>query len=236
MEQLLSRWQKENYTEPLLYFVLCISLIVAIKNSNKHQILKYFPLYIGSLLIVCLANELNNLTYNSDLQTKYFSGLANYLDYSFTFLEMIVFSHFFYKTTNSNFQRRLIIFLNTCFFFYFAYMPFTDAKFYHSISDITQSKVYTIEGGILLLICLFHFIEIFKALPTSNLKNKPILWVSTGLLFFLICTLPYSILENYISKNYLGAGTSLYSLFYIFYIVLFIMIIKAYLCKTVQNN
>lgn len=231
MEKLISRWQTENYTEPILYFVLSISLIVALKNSKKHEILKYFPLYISSLLIVCLTNELNNLTYDSNRQIKYFSGVANYLDYSFTFLEMIVFSHFFYRTTKSNIERRIIIFLNTCFLVYFAYMPFTDAKFYHSISEITQSKVYTIEGAILLLICLFHFIEIFKELPTINLKNEPIFWVSTGLLFFLICTLPYSVLENYIDKHYGGVGSSLYSLFYIFYIVLFLMIIRAYLCK-----
>ena len=201
------------------------------KKRKKFHQLKYIPLYVLSLLLVLFFNSMYSTTYINRYQAKLFAGLADFLDYSFTLLELIIFSHFYYNLIINPTIKKLILLLNLIFIPFFVYMLIKDEKFYKTISEITQNLVYTTEGIILLLICLSYFIELFKRPPHLNLKNDPVFWVSTGLLFFLSCTLPFSILETQIRKNHSDLIYWMYPIFYIFYILLFLMIIRAYLCK-----
>ena len=111
-------------------------------------------------------------------------------------------------------------------------MAVLDNHFPNGTSEITQSKVYTVEAVLLLLICLIYFFQVFRELPYIDIKNESIFWISAGLLFFVTCTLPHSILENYIFKNHSSFSFSLNAIFYIFYTLLFLMIIRAYCCHS----
>lgn len=118
----------------------------------------------------------------------------------------------------------------------FLYMALVDKEFYQNISENTQSKVYTVEAVILLLLCSFYYFELFRKKPSVNLKNEPAFWISTGLLFFMACTLPFSFLDNYIAYYYPHLHRVLYPIFDVFYILLFAMLIKACLCRPVKTN
>ena len=226
MQRLINTWEKFYYTEPLLLAVLCLALVISIQKRKKYKILKSLPVYIIALLIVFI------FTYLIDANLSYqIVKLGEYIDYGFTIVEIVIFSLFFYKSIDNLVVKQLIIIFNIAFIIFSFYMFFAEQGFYQTISQITQSTVYTIEGAILLMICVFYFIELFKKPIILNLKNEPAFWISTGVLFFFACTLPYSILENYISRNYSELYYRLYSIFYIFYILLFLMIIRAYLCK-----
>ena len=181
--------------------------------------------------MVFISAATRSLTPKAKYHYSFFYGLADYIDYSFTLIEMVTFSIFFYQLITKIIVKKLIIISNIFFSLFFIYMLTIDPGFYASISETTQSRVYTAEGVILLMICLFYFIDFFKKPPNLNLNNEPVFWVSTGLLFFLTCTLPYSLLENYIRKKFPDLILTSYSIFYIFYILLFLMIIRAYLCK-----
>jgi len=194
------------------------------KNRKKYKILKHIPLYIASLIMVYIGNTLTNFALN-------FMGIASYLDYFFTLIEILIFSDFYLQLIKNPLSKKLVVILNVFFGIFFIYMMFNDKRFSFGISDSTQSKVYTIEGAILLIVCLFYFLELFKKPHNLNLKNEPVFWISTGLLLFFTCTLPFSVLENYMSQNYPEFNIPLYSIFYVFYILLFLMIIRAYLCK-----
>ena len=122
--------------------------------------------------------------------------------------------------------------LHVSFIFFFILMAITDKDFYVHITEATQATVYTVESLILLSLCSYYFIELFKRTPVISLKNEPVFWVSIGLFFFMSCTLPYSLLENTIRKNYPDSFlATMYSIFHVFYALLFLMIIRAYLCK-----
>ncbi len=231
MESLLEIWEKSFYTEPLLLLVLCSALIISIQKRKKHKMLNQIPIYIVSLLIVFISGAAYNVSLDAKYHSTFFLGLCDYIDYSFTFVEMVIFSLFYYQMIQSLIVKRLIIFSNVIFVPFFLYMLSKDQKFYHAISENTQSKVYTVEGMILLMVCLFYFIEMFKKPSYLNLKNEPAFWISTGVLYFFACTLPYSILEIHIRKNFPDFILSSYGIFYIFYTLLFLMIIRAYLCK-----
>ena len=198
---------------------------------KRHKNLKYIPLYIGTLLLVFASANAYILLLNNKYYAPFFLGLTNYIDYTFTYIELIIFSNFFYRLTLLPNVKKLIIILTIAFTFFFIFMLITDNYFWASVSSRTQTRVYTVEAIILLLFCLLYFIELFKKFPSENLKKESSFWVSTGLLFFLTCTLPFSFLENYVRRNLTSSWFAFYSIFYIFYILLFLMIIRAYLCK-----
>src|SRR5436190_24361323 len=107
MERLIARWQHTNYMEPLLCFILCTTFIVALANQKKHRTLRHIPLYITAFLLAILATLLPYFILN-----KYYKELllciSNYLDYFFTLVEILIFSHFFYQIINNHLVKRLI--------------------------------------------------------------------------------------------------------------------------------
>lgn len=231
MQDLLTRWEKEFYTEPFLAIILFVSLWIALKNRRKYRILRYIPVYIISFLLAIISIISAYIARSAGYSSEFFFSISDYLDYLFTLVELIIFSHFYYQIINNSFLKKILIFLNLSFIAFFLQMAFSDQNFYRRISNETQAKVYTVEGAILLLICFFYFIELFTKTRTVELKKEPTFWVSTGLLFFLTCTLPYSILETHFPEENFDFISRFYSIFYIFYIVVFLTIIRAYTCK-----
>ena len=231
MQSILELWEGSYYTEPLLILVLCIALIISIRKRRKFKILNHFPIYIFSLLMVFITASAFQISFAEKFHPSFFWGISEYTDYVFTIFEIVIFSLFYYQLIDSLIVKRIILISNLLFVFFSIYMFLTSRAFYQLAFQITKSTVYTVEAIILLVICLFYFIELFKKPPNLNLKNEPVFWISTGALFFFACTLPYSLLENFISRNNEGIYDPFYSIFYIFYILLFLMIIRAYLCK-----
>ena len=148
--------------------------------QKKFRILKYFPVYAVSFLIVMI---INHLCTNNHIPNRLFP-LSTYLDYFFTLVELVIFSHFYYQLVKSNILKTFIILSNLLFVLFFILMGVSDKNFFEKgISESTQSIVYTLEAIILLILCLCYFYELFRKLAIVNLKNDPAFWVSTGLLF-----------------------------------------------------
>jgi hypothetical protein len=229
MEEIINEIKRQYFSYPILIFVLIVSIFISLTRRKKFKILKYFPIYLFWLLAVLILNSVclypNSLCF-------YLLPFVQYTDYFFTLVELIVFSNFFYRLIKNYSLKKGIVVINIIFAIYFIYKGVFDVNFYLGISEATQAKVYTIEAVVLLIICLIYFFQLFRDLPFSNLRDEPVFWVSAGVLFFTAGTLPYSLLENYIVTNYFSFSFSLYSIFYVFYVLLFSMIIKAYLCKT----
>ena len=223
----MKEMESQYFSRPTLLLVAIVSIIISLRNRKKFKILDWFPIYLISFLVAFLAND---MLYVLSLR-PFFIPCSQYADYIFTLLELLVFSNLYYRIINNQSVKNTILITNMVFFAYFIYMAVLDVDFPNGISELTQSNVYTVEAVLLLLMCLTYFFQVFRSLPYSDIKNEPIFWISAGLLFFVTCTLPHSLLENYIFKNYHSYSFSLYAIFYIFYILLFLMIIRAYSCK-----
>jgi len=157
------------------------------------------------------------------------------VDHFFTLIELCIFSDFFRKLIKSAFRGKIIKILTGLFVLFFILTIIKEPLIFRDISYRTLNITYTIEAIILLIFCLLYYFELFKSPPVLVLLNEPSFWVSTGLFFFLSCTLPYSLLENYLVKNYFDLEIEFYALFYIFYSLLSVMLIRAYLCKPVKT-
>ncbi len=189
------------------------------------------PFYITILLIILIFSNFLEIK-----KASYLLKYHTYLDYFFTLAELLLFSNFFYLTLNNRIIKKIIVYIVLFFSAIFLYFLFRDLLFHKKMSISIKSSLYTIEALLLTIPCFYYFVELFNTPPTLSLKNEYSFWVSTGLLFFLIGTLPFSILENQLLKIDLILTKQLYSIFFIFYDILFIMIIKAYLCKPTEKQ
>lgn len=224
-------WRLVYYTEPLLLVVLILALCISLKVRKGHRGLVLIPLYISFFIVEIVSDYAAAfLYYNKVFNVKKFNFVC-YLDYILTLIELLTFIVFFHTEIGNKKSKKIILYTTFLYCLYFLVELFFDSEFPTSVSDNTQSRVYTIEAIVLMGSCCFYFFELFKNFPFKNIKKEPSFWIATGLLFFLACTLPYSLIENYLRKNYYDLMLNFYSIFYIFYILLFCMIIKSYLCQ-----
>jgi hypothetical protein len=69
------------------------------------------------------------------------------------------------------------------------------------VQKISSFNSMTFSLGALLIVsfCIYYFFELFQ-LPTAvNLLREPAFWISSGLLFFFVCSYPFFGLVNFIS-------------------------------------
>lgn len=86
-----------------------------------------------------------------------------------------------------------------------------------------------------LLPCYLYFRSLFEKHFLPDLRRSPTFWVAIGITLYFSCTFPLFTLANYVWKLNILYGEMLYSINFIFYGVLFLMIARAYLFKK-QNN
>ena len=102
----------------------------------------------------------------------------------------------------------------------------------HHLVVLSLTNLFTIQAVSLLIICISYYIKIFKDAPDLILLNEPSFWIITGLTFFMLSTLPFSLISPYLIRNTV-LYRNLFSIFFIFYCILFLMIIRAFLCRQV---
>jgi hypothetical protein len=231
MKRLLQYWSVTFYTIPIFWIILVISLIIALKNRNKFTVLKFLPFYILSLIVDITVTSIYS-AFPHEWKTQIFR-VDRYIDHLFTLFEFIVFSIFFLQTINNRFKRIFIKSLFILFQLIFILLSLNQKQFL-SFSEQTIASTYSVEAVFLILFSIFYYHELFSTPLEKTLVNEPTFWVVTGLFFFMASTLPYSILQTlYIDNFFLR---QLFSLFYISYTLMFILIIRGFLCKPIKTN
>ena len=234
MRPLLNHFAQSFYADFLLFFISIFALYISIVRKEKHSLLRLFPYYFISYIILLLLLYTHIIFFLNSRSNHIMLQIDSYSDYIFTLIEFIVFMHFFYNVIDNQRKKRIIILLSMLFLLLFAFNFISESILYNNINPNTVNRIYTIESSILLIPSLFYYFEIFKKPTTMNLMRESSFWVVTGIFFSMICSLPYCVIENYIRKNNSQLYPQLFSIFYIFYSLLFMMIIKAYLCEKIS--
>ena len=221
----------QTFFSPLIAtLVALLGFIISLKRKNKR--FKYFPFYFGLYFLVNVLWHIGPILSNP--YNKINRSIADYLDHFFTFLEFFIFLNYMNENTQNNFIRKSYKYLMLIFSLTFFYATIRDIIIYKQMTRETRNVVYTIEAILLIVPGTFFLKKYFEDGSKISIMKDPDFWIITGILFTMICTLPYSFLENYISHQYHNLLSATYSIFYVFYILLFLMIIKGMLCKPVK--
>jgi hypothetical protein len=234
MINLKEYFEAQFYTEALMFLTLIIALFVTIIRKKIDKKLKLFPFYFGFFIgrlvfrYILIIDNGNLLSWN-----VFFNYIDSYLEFFLVMTELLIFMHFFYYVLNSPSKRKTIKIFSIIFIIFSISLFITDNILQKHITMGTITQMFFLEAVFLLISCFLYYLQIFKSPPTLNLLNEPPFFVITGLFFFLICSLPYSIILDYLF-DYYRIYSIIFSIIYIFYILLFIMIIKAFLCKPIK--
>ena len=99
--------------------------------------------------------------------------------------------------------------------------------------EITLSYVSlsTFDSISLIISSFFYFYELFKSSSYIEIKELPAFWVVTAILFYNCCSLPIFVFLRFFYASNTYYYRIMFSLNYILYGLVYIMFVKAYLCK-----
>ena len=220
MKFLLRDLTESFYTDGICFLMTIIGFITAIKRKERHKSLSVFLFYFGAYFILKSIFFVPGFVSHSFFYNVWYK-VELYSDFIFTFFEYFVF-RFFFKSVFKSLKNQIVLTLISYIFVtLFLVLYINDILLVKTLRIQTIQNLFSIQAVSLLIPCVLYYIEIFKKTPSFNLTNEPSFWVVTGLSFFMLCTLPYSIFLNYILSLSPDLFFNLYSIFWIFYIFLF---------------
>lgn len=214
------------YTPFILYAIVLACACIGFARWNKHPALKLFPFYaIGYLIgdpVLFLLNITGSLGH---------AGKTIALNYEnlFTLFEFLVYSLFFYPFL-TNREKKAYALLFILYTGFFLMLTLWD-NFGSSLERPDVSMLYTVQGALLLLLVIFYYINLFRNPAVKKVNKLPAIWIATGLAFLQAVLLPLSFFESYVFARLGRNAVLLFSFYNIFYMVNFLMIIRAFLCK-----
>jgi len=228
MKELLEHWMYVFYTDLLTFLLATTGLIISVKKRKQKPKLQplffFFLAYIISELIsflIIAANVENPLRKHIRLYTDTIDTIIEFLAFFFLIRNYIV---------NAGIKRILNQLLPIFLCMLSAY--FVYYKIHHKeIDQYFLQTAFTIQASILIVACVLCYIDLFKKEHRLNLTALPFFWIVSGLSLFMLSTLPFSVFGLYLMRTNYQLYVQLFNIFEVFYCVLFLMIIKAYLCK-----
>jgi hypothetical protein len=219
----------------MVSFLLAIgALVIGLTRKNKPASLRFFPFYFTAYVIISFSVFI--VAGLPDRYGNLINLISPLLDLVLTLIEFWVFARFFAGILTRPRDRNILRLIRVVFFFLTFLIVSRDIVLHLRLRQETLQVIFTIQAISLLVPCMAYFVSIFTYTPVSTLKDEPHFWVVTGLSFMLICTFPLSLFLNYIEAHESGLYRYLFAIFYIFYSLLFLMIIRAYLCNPTSDK
>jgi hypothetical protein len=210
-----------------------VGLILSFHRKSKITYIKYIRLYFILFILLFFLNSLSAYYYKlKSSEAMFFIVLQQQMDFAFTSFEFYLFL-FILKP----FVNKTLYHVSACVFFVAmieCYIEIFSSKDFFNGSAVFE--LFNFQAFLLLAVSLSYFLNIFRRFQIVRLVHYPSFWISTGLGIFVISTLPFSIMTNYLFSEGSQLFDRLFSIFFVFYTLFFIMIIRGFFCKTPTND
>jgi hypothetical protein len=228
MNEVTRFWSYTFYVPAISLFLSLAGLTISIFKWKEKKDLKLLPLFFLSYIIANTIILFQVFTKSVDRPSSV--RLTHCSDFFDTIVEFLVF-FLLIKGTISKKLQRLMLPLLILFIGLIVAIFFSSKKIFWEIDQPFLQKIYTVEAVVLIICCVLYYIDLFTKKFIIILIKDSCFWVVTGLTFFMLCTLPFSIFGQYLVNADYYLYFQLFRIFEIFYCILFLMIIKGYLCK-----
>ncbi len=228
-QKILEDWSKTYYTDTLWIFCTLVALTLGVIYFRKERIHLYFILYITVCLIFIFLWTFVRVIV---VPPTIFIDTINTV---FSIIEISFFYYYFNHIINSKKTKRVLNVLLVIFYFFsiLFLLYYINSKF-----TIVQIRAFSfhlniIEFFLLLLPCFAYFLELFTSeTPQSDpLTQKPSFWITTGIFFYILVSLPFLIIGDKLFSNNIDIYFIMYSIHYISLSILFLCFAKAFSCK-----
>ena len=206
----------------LLILVELAALAVSIWNYRRHRTLRIFTWYT----MFSLVQLWFEFVYVNAGEPVILRNIGGGISNVFMLFEFLVCILYIVRNISSR-SRKIAIFINAA--LYLGLIVAASLRNYHILY---RSSFFFTESFFLLLPCLLYFYDLFVSGHPVLLKNEPAFWIVTGFLFLNAGSIPMYIAEEF-GDHY---SIAIYSLNYILYTVLFVLLIRAYRCPPVNPS
>jgi hypothetical protein len=206
------------FSDSLGIILSIIAFIVGLKHYKEPKELRIITYYSGVAVAYDIIGTyfqlLNNLTV----------GIVG--ESILSVIEFIIFCIYLYRAISSHRMRAIIKFFYWTFpaLLFFAWIKWKRLDM--------PTLAYVLDALYLIVPCLVYFYELFTTSKLLFLKNHPSFWIVTGILFYNSCTIPLFLLTGYFARKAPSYEHLISSLNYILYSILYLLFIRAYLCRT----
>jgi len=223
---IVDSWRKYYYTVPLMYLTELITIILGFLYAKKTFIGRLFLSYL--LFDFILLNIAEFLEIKSTPKIT-FTTVTNSL---VSLFELVAYYYFFARTLNNMSALKGIK---------FGFVVYGTLNIVYILtrwaSDKTSQNYFltsipTFEFLLLIFPCIVYFRQLFIEDSTIDLFDRPSFWITTGVFFFSILSIPYYLtfqllrLSVHSDRYIFGAF-----LFFLPFTINFVFLSKAFLCK-----
>jgi hypothetical protein len=226
MDNLIQYFSLGFYADPISFLLAIIGLYIS--WNKRIPPLNIFKFFFSAYIITKLINYFAFYTYDSQIIKSSLALQINHqVDFIYTIIEYGIFVWLLKNSINKKVIIATSIFFAVCALSIYLYQMI----YFRRLYDTNVSILFLAQALSLLIICSSYFIKIFREVPNLILLNEPNFWIATGICFFMISTLPFTVYCYYLIKYERTLAYSLFAIFFTFYSILFVMFIRAMLCK-----
>lgn len=229
-EKLISFLEERYYGDLIMAFFELIAIITGLILVRKDKTGIFFIAYlIFDFSILLIDYFILSSTFISKYRFNFFNNLSNTL---ISFVELLVYYHFFIKIIRNNMVIKVIKTLRVIFSIIIVSFMVTEFSFLTNRYSYVSLLIGAIEFLFLLFPCLIYFYELLKNAPTISLYRRPSFWIVTGICFYSGISIPYYLLNRFVFSNQYEYRYLMGLLFFnIPFILNFIFLTRAFLCK-----
>ena len=208
------------FSDWIMILITIIAFIVSIKHWNENRELNLITYYIGASVAI----DLLCIYFELFIIGKFW--ILSILIIIFIIVEITIFFIYLSRAINSTKLKIVIKAIYISFFILVSYLVSIRPIIFNNL----VSGIAVIESFCLVFPCLFYFYELFTSRHIV-LENQPSFWVVTGIFFYNSCSIPIFLLTDYLNHKLIIDNSVVLALNYILYSILFLLFIKAYLCR-----
>jgi hypothetical protein len=232
MKEFLEFWSGDFYSVTVSFFLAVIGFVVSLRRKQNYKLKPLIFFFLGYILLEIISSFVIGIQLHKPIRVK----ITIYSDFIDTIVEFLAF-FFVIKNYVSNKQigkavKLLLPIFISLIITYFLYYKIN----YNGLDQYFLQTVFTIQASLLIVACILYYVDLFTKEPKLKLTEDPSFWVVTGVAFFMLSTLPFSIFAMYLVKINFQLYIRLFIVYEIFYWILFLMIIRAYFCKSAASR
>ena len=230
MKELVNFWEDSYYTEFILAIIQVVTLYFVIKHQKRIPELKLLPIYLFAFVTLQFLSYAELLIFGKPDFTL-FNQVIWALHYVVSILEISCFAYFFWSLLTTRWMKQSTRAIAGCIVCSLVLGYFISLGFPVNYRHKILNELYIFHSLGLVLPCVFYFYELFNNSFHERLLDLPHFWAASGIAFYSLCTLPITLITPHLVTHDATLFRNLFAAIYVFYMILFILLIRAYLCK-----
>jgi hypothetical protein len=222
--------ERGYFTEGLKWLVELIAIAIGVSLIYHQAIGRVFLIYL--LVDFIILNFDFYLVCFSKLHASSIHKFIHVTNLLISLIELLTYYYFFNNILRNFKIIRFTRYMGSIFILIVALFTITKFTLFHKDFGYTSYAISALGFILLIPTCIFYFHELLNSQSDYDLFSRPSFWIVSGIFFYALISIPFSLLHSYFGESRYKHHTLLVSLLYNIPLTInFLFLTKAFLCK-----